>query len=154
MCLRVCVEIRATISGAKEYCSKRKLTKRCLYSSDIKYLVQTSDKIETGDSRTKSLEQELAESGLWDTEWSVGDVLGLDDSTEGMADNPSKPTKLSEYPEPEGNETLQEYLGQYKKAALNKKAVFKTTKERLVKDNASGFQCLDLQPSYPYANRL
>ena len=87
--------------------------------------------------------QELADSGLWDTEWSVGDVLGLDDATEGMGEGNNKPTKLVEFPEPEGNETLQEYLGQYKKAALNKKAVLKATKERLVKDQAVGHQCLD-----------
>ncbi|CAE7228167.1 spp-11 [Symbiodinium microadriaticum] len=124
-----------TIAGAKEYCTKRKLVKRCLYSADSKFLVQTSDRVETGDSRTKTLEQELAESGLFDTEWSVGDILGLDDSTEGAGEANSKPTKLSEFPEAEGNETLQEYLGQYKKAALNKKAVFKTTKDRLQKDN-------------------
>ena len=134
---------RVTIAGAKEYCQKRKLFKKCLYSPDLKFLVQTSDKVETGTSRTKSLEQELADSGLWDTEWSVGDVLGLDDATEGMGEGNNKPTKLVEFPEPEGNETLQEYLGQYKKAALNKKAVLKATKERLVKDQAVGHQCLD-----------
>ncbi|CAE7339006.1 unnamed protein product, partial [Symbiodinium sp. CCMP2592] len=129
-----------TIAGAKEYCQKRKLFKKCLYSPDLKFLVQTSDKVETGTSRTKSLEQELADSGLWDTEWSVGDVLGLDDATEGAGEGNNKPTKLVEFPEPEGSETLQEYLGQYKKAALNKKAVLKSTKERLVKDNAVGHQ--------------
>ena len=144
--------LRATVTGAKEYCTKRKLVKKCLYSAEPKFLVQTSDKVETGNSRTKTLEQELAASGLWDTDWSVGDILGLDDATEGAGENSSTNKKLVEYPDAEGSETLQEYLGQYKKAALNKKAVFKTTKERLIKDNASDYQCLDMQPCgiYPY----
>ncbi|CAE7698977.1 PAB8, partial [Symbiodinium sp. CCMP2456] len=99
--------------------------------------------VETGTSRTKTLEQELAESGLWDTEWSVGDIIGLDDTTEGANEGGNKPAKLVEFPEPEGSETLKEHLGQYKKAALNKECVLKSTKERLVKDNATGHQCLD-----------
>ena len=51
---------------------------------------------------------------------------------------PSLPKKkLEDYPAIEGDETLTEYIGQYKRACLNKKAMLKTTKERLEKDNVN-----------------
>ena len=38
-------ELRKKIQGAMAHCVQRRLTKRCLYSQDLKYLVQTSDKV-------------------------------------------------------------------------------------------------------------
>ena len=53
---------------------------------------------------------------------------------------PAARKKLVEFPPVEGGETLQEFLGQYKKCCLNKKAALKSAKERLVKDQATGYE--------------
>ena len=99
------------------------------------------DTVEAGQSRTRSLEQEMQEAGVFDTEWSLGDLINLDDASEGRGDSETTTRKkLPEWPEAEGTETLQEYLGQFKKAALNKKAVLKTTKDRLSKEEGTGHQ--------------
>ena len=96
------------------------------------------------------LEQEIQECGLWDTEWSLGDLIGLDDMNEGkvgpgggLTENTGR-KKLVEFPPIEGGESLQEFLGQYKKCCLNKKATLKQTKERLTRDLAKGYELLGL----------
>ena len=128
-----------------DHCQKRRLTKRCMYSAELKFLVLVKDTVEAGTSRSKTLEQEMADIGLYDTDFSLGDLVALDDISEGKDDNGdsnpnAKKTKLPEYPEPEGSDTLQEYLGQYKKAALNKKACLKACREKLKSDNVTGHQ--------------
>ena len=71
------------VKGAIELCTKRRLTKKCLYSQEMKYLVLVTDKVESGSSRSRSLEQEMSEAGIWDTEFSLGDLINLDDESEG-----------------------------------------------------------------------
>ena len=132
------------MTGAIAYCSKRKLTKKCLYSGDLKYLVLVDDKVEAGDSRQRELEQEMAQSGIWDTDFQLGDLINLDDESEGKGGGEHKEEKkrLPDFPVLEGSETLQEYLGQYKKACLNKKAALKAVKDKLLKDQAKGHESL------------
>ena len=63
----------------------------------------------------------MVESGIFQSDFSLGDLLGLDDATEGRQPGSEgggeQPTrkKLPEFPETDGSETLQEYVGQYKK---------------------------------------
>eukprot|EP00439_Symbiodinium_sp_Y106_P009125 s9043_g1.t1 len=63
---------------------------------------------------------------------SLGDLINLDDESEGKNTVETKETKarIPEFPAVDGPESLQEFLGQYKKACLNKKASFKAAKER------------------------
>ena len=138
--------LRKKVAGAIAYCSKRKLTKKCLYSGDVKYLVLVDDKVEAGASRQRLLEQEMAESGIWDTDFQLGDLINLDDESEGKGGSEQKEEKkrLPDFPVLEGSETLQEYLGQYKKACLNKKAALKAVKDKLLKDQAKGHESLGL----------
>ena len=101
--------------------------------------------VEAGQGRTKSLEQEMLDSGLFDTSWSLGDIVALDDESEGRqgsggGDAGDKKARLAEFPPVEGGETLQEMLGQYKKCCLNKRALHKTTRDRLKSENASGHE--------------
>ena len=78
------------VKGAIELCTKRRLTKKCLYSQEMKYLVLVTDKVESGSSRSRSLEQEMSEAGIWDTEFSLGDLINLDDESEGKKNGGNK----------------------------------------------------------------
>ncbi|CAE7876743.1 unnamed protein product, partial [Symbiodinium sp. KB8] len=137
----------AKVKGAMELCNKRRLTKKCLYSQEMKYLVLVSDKVESGSSRTRSLEQEMNEAGIWDTDFSLGDLINLDDESEGKNAVETKETKtrIPEFPAVDGPESLQEFLGQYKKACLNKKASTKAAKERFQKDGTTGTDMGELE---------
>lgn len=113
--------------------------RRCIYDqSSLKYLVQTRDDVEAGDEKIKELESEMKECGLYDTDFSLGDLL--DEGEEeggGTPQTTNKKKKLDDYPSVEGDETLTEYIGQYKRACLNKKAMLKSTKDRLEKDKVA-----------------
>ena len=107
----------------------------------VKYLVQVRDDVEAGDEKLKMLEQEMKDWGIWDTDFSLGDVLvEEDESEEGKEKQPKK--KLTEFPVLEGEESIVEYVGQYKKACLSKKALLKTVRERLEKDKSTGHERL------------
>ena len=124
--------------------------RKCIYDQTaVKYLVQTRDDVEAGDERIKELETAMQEVGLFDTDFSLGDLFedGDEDPNNSpvSAGNPKK-KKLGEFPEVEGEESLPEYIGQYKRACLNRKALLKSTKERLDKDNAVDYQFLGCNP--------
>ncbi|CAL1138844.1 unnamed protein product [Cladocopium goreaui] len=130
---------QSKVDGAVKYCTKRKMTKKCIYDvTALKFLVQTRDDVEAGDEKIKELESEMREIGLFDSEFSLGDVLDEgEDEQSASPNNGPKKKKLEEYPDVEGDESLPEYIGQYKRACLSRKALLKTTKERLEKDNVS-----------------
>ena len=111
--------------------------RKCIYDVNaLKFLVQTKDDVEAGDEKIKELESEMREIGLFDSEFSLGDVLDEgEDEQSGTPSQSMKKKKLGEYPDVEGDESLPEYIGQYKRACLSRKALLKTTKERLEKDN-------------------
>ena len=119
--------------------------RKCIYDQTaLKYLVQTRDDVEAGDEKIKELESEMREIGLYDTDFSLGDIL-LEEAEEegesgGSKPDPRKKKKLDDFPAVEGEESLCEYIGQYKKACLNKKALLKSSKDRLEKDNAKDYQ--------------
>ena len=73
---------------------------------------------------------------------SLGDLINLDDESEGKNTVETKETKarIPEFPAVDGPESLQEFLGQYKKACLNKKASIKAAKERFHKDGTTGHE--------------
>lgn len=114
-------------------------SRKCIYDvTALKFLVQTRDDVEAGDEKIKELESEMREIGLFDSEFSLGDVLDEgEDEQSASPNNGPKKKKLEEYPDVEGDESLPEYIGQYKRACLSRKALLKTTKERLEKDNVS-----------------
>ena len=164
------VALRQKIEGAIRHCTKRKLTKtarhvhecikpassvqfwghhgilvicssgrKCIYDANTtKYLVQTRDEVEQGDEKMKELEMELEQMGLYDSDFSLGDVLE-DPEDEQKQPEPQK-RRLPDFPQVEGEETVVEYVGQYKKACLTRKALLKTTKERLDRDKARGYE--------------
>ena len=118
--------------------------RKCIYdATEIKYLVQVKDDVEAGDEQLKELEQEMQEIGLFDTEFSLGDILEDGDDTDKPPEKPKK--KLDEFPDIEGEESVTEYVGQYKRACLNRKSLLKTTKDRLIKDKAEGHGILGLK---------
>lgn len=105
-------------------------------------MVQVRDDVEAGDEKLKLLEQEMKDWGIFDTDFCLGDVL-MDEEEEKDENKPNLPKKkLTEFPEVEGEETVIEYVGQYKKACLSKKALLKNTRERLEKDKAKGHEKL------------
>ena len=58
--------------------------------------------------------------------------------------------KICEFPIVEGDESITEYIGQYKKSCLSKKALLKSTRERLERDNSKGHEILCLAWSRIY----
>jgi len=118
--------------------------RKCIYDpTTMKYLVMVKDDVEAGDERMKEFEQELQDMGLFDTSFSLGDILEDEDQEpEEVDDNPKKKRKLDEFPPIEGEKTLPEYLGQFKKACLTRKANLKSCKERLEKDKSTGYEML------------
>ena len=131
--------------------------RKCIYDQTaVKYLVQTRDDVEAGDERIKELESAMQEVGLFDTDFSLGDLMvddGDEDPNSSPAANPKK-KKLGEFPEVEGEESLPEYIGQYKRACLNRKALLKSTKERLDKDNAVDYKLLGCNPFDVWSNSI
>lgn len=103
-------------------------------------MVQVRDDVEAGDEKLKLLEQEMKDWGIFDTDFCLGDVLVDEEEEEVKPNQPKK--KLTEFPEVEGEESVVEYVGQYKKACLSKKALLKSTRERLEKDKAKGHEKL------------
>ncbi|CAL1128336.1 unnamed protein product [Cladocopium goreaui] len=130
----------AKIEGAVKYCTKRKMTKKCLYDDKaVKYLVMVRDDVEAGDEKLKELEQEMKDWGLFDTDFCLGDVFEDEEDTPGNSD--SKPKKrIGDWPSVEGEESVVEYVGAYKKACLSKKALIKNTKDRLERDQSKGHE--------------
>lgn len=114
--------------------------------------MQTRDDVEAGDEKIKELESEMREIGLYDTDFSLGDILLEEAEEEGENGKPGgetrKKKKLDDFPSVEGEESLVEYIGQYKKACLNRKALLKSSKERLEKDNAKDYQTFGCTATY------
>ncbi|CAK9062426.1 unnamed protein product [Durusdinium trenchii] len=106
-----------------------------------KYLVQVRDDVEQGDEKLQELQAEMQELGLWSTDFTLGDLLGEEEEDDKGVPEAKPKQKLPEYPEVEGEESLPEYLGQYKKACLSRKALLKNSKERLSEPGAAaGFE--------------
>ena len=117
--------------------------RKCIYDANaVKYLVQVRDDVEAGDEKLRELEQEMKDWGIFDTDFVLGDVLGDDDPADTPGD--SKPKKKVDYPALEGDETIVEYIGSYKKACLSKKALLKSVRERLERDGSKGHEFLRL----------
>ena len=101
------------------------------------------DDVEAGDERLKELEQEMKDHGVFDTDFNLGDLLEEEDEKNGDDPKlPQKKVKMVEFPSVEGEESIVEYIGQYKKACLSRKALLKNTRERLDKDKAIGYEIL------------
>ena len=116
--------------------------RKCIYNDkDVKYLVQVRDDVEAGDEKMKELEQEMKDWGIFDTDFCLGDIFEDDEADQGEANQKPK-KKLCEFPVLEGEESVVEYVGQYKKACLSKKALLKSTRDRLEKDQAKGHERL------------
>ena len=100
------------------------------------------DDVESGEERMKELEQEMKDWGIFDTDFSLGDVLEELGEEAGEPDQKKPKVKIAEFPAVEGEESVAEYTGQYKKACLSRKGLLKSTKERLDRDKAVGFEPL------------
>ena len=123
------------------YNAPKPACRKCIYDANItKYLVLTKDEVEQGDEKLKELEMELQEMGLYDSDFSLGDILD-DPEEEQKATEPIK-RRLPDFPTVEGDESVVEYVGQYKKQCVSRKALLKNVKERLEKDKASGYETL------------
>ena len=98
--------------------------RKCLYDDKaVKYLVQVKDDVEAGDEKMKELEQEMKDWGIFDTDFCLGDVFDDDEDTPGSETKPKK--RICDWPVVEGEESVVEYVGAYKKARLSKKALIK-----------------------------
>ena len=118
-------------------CASFQPARRCIYdASSLKYLVQTRDDVEAGDEKIKELESEMKECGLYDSDFSLGDLL--DEGEEESAT--TQPTKKKNWMTTLQLKEMRHWLNtlaSYKRACLNKKAMLKSTKERLEKDNVN-----------------
>ena len=132
--------LRRRIAGAKAHCTQAKLTKKDLYDKTlVKYLVLVRDDVESAEERLQELQQELQEMGLFTSSFELGDILEDDlDASSSNAKGPKK--KIAEFPSIEGQESVAEYVGQYRKAVLTRKALVKTAKERVEREQLKGHE--------------
>lgn len=91
-------------------------------NTSYKYLVQVKDEVEQGDEKMQELIQEMQDMGVFDSEFTLGDLMVDDEEGEPQQVKEDK-KKIAEYPSVEGSESVAEYLGQYKKALLGKKSI-------------------------------
>ena len=120
-----------------------------LYDPNIrnirKYLVLVRDDVESAEEKLQELQQEMAQMGLLSSDFELGDImeeLDGETSTDQSKPQPGSKKRLAEYPTVEGEETIQEYLGQYRRAILTRKALLKGARERLEKEGAKGHELL------------
>ncbi|CAK9075224.1 unnamed protein product, partial [Durusdinium trenchii] len=108
--------LETKIQGAIQHCTKKKLTKQCLYEKVTKQ----------GSEKMKELEELMNGSGFFNENFSfgLGDVMELSDD-EGV-DVPG--------PEPKPKPKPGVLVAKYKKALLNRRAVFKETSEKWHKE--------------------
>ena len=106
-----------------------------MYDPNIrKYLVLVRDDVESAEEKLQELQQEMAQMGLLSSDFELGDImeeLDGETSTDQSKPQPGSKKRLAEYPTVEGEETIQEYLGQYRRAILTRKALLKGARERL-----------------------
>ena len=117
-----------------------------LYDPSIrKYLVLVRDDVESAEEKLQELQQEMAQMGLLSSDFELGDLVEELDG-EGNPDSskpqPAAKKRLAEYPPVEGEESVQEYLGQYRRAILSRKALLKGARERLEKEGSKGHELL------------
>ncbi|CAE7446074.1 unnamed protein product [Symbiodinium necroappetens] len=116
-----------------------------LYDPNIrKFLVLVRDDVESAEEKLQELQQEMAQMGLLSSDFELGDIMEEleGESTTDQPKPPATKKRLAEYPAVEGEETIQEYLGQYRRAVLSRKALLKCARERLEKDGAKGHEPL------------
>ncbi|CAE7239553.1 unnamed protein product, partial [Symbiodinium sp. CCMP2456] len=134
------------IQGAIKHCEKKKLTKKDLYDPNIrKFLVLVRDDVESAEEKLQELQQEMAQMGLLSSDFELGDImeeLDGETSTDQSKPQPGSKKRLAEYPTVEGEESIQEYLGQYRRGILTRKALLKGARERLEKEGAKGHELL------------
>ncbi|CAE7273285.1 unnamed protein product [Symbiodinium sp. CCMP2592] len=132
------------IQGAIKHCEKKKLTKKDLYDPNIrKYLVLVRDDVESAEEKLQELQQEMAQMGLLSSDFELGDImeeLDGETTTDNSKPQPGGKKRLAEYPTVEGEESIQEYLGQYRRAVLTRKALLKGARERLEKEGSKGHE--------------
>ena len=116
-----------------------------LYDPNIrKFLVLVRDDVESAEEKLQELQQEMAQMGLLSSDFELGDIMEEleGESTTDQPKPAANKKRLAEYPAVEGEETIQEYLGQYRRAVLSRKALLKCARERLEKDGAKGHEPL------------
>ena len=133
------------------------LHRRDIYDKESKkYLVLVREDVESAEERLQELQQEMADLGILASDFELGDVLGEldggdDEDKPGGPPRPSK-KKVPEWPTVEGEESIQEYLGQYRRAVLSRKALLKGAKEKL--EGSKGHELLGLQHAQCTVNAL
>ncbi|CAE7835987.1 unnamed protein product [Symbiodinium sp. CCMP2592] len=117
-----------------------------LYDPNIrKYLVLVRDDVESAEEKLQELQQEMAQMGLLSSDFELGDImeeLDGETTTDNSKPQPGGKKRLAEYPTVEGEESIQEYLGQYRRAVLTRKALLKGARERLEKEGSKGHELL------------
>eukprot|EP00435_Cladocopium_sp_Y103_P021687 s270_g5.t1 len=78
--------------------------RRCLHDQSLKFLVQIRDDVEAGDERIKELETMMNECGLFDADFSLGDLLDEGDEESELNDLYNEISKIEVTPA--GKESL------------------------------------------------
>ncbi|OLQ03544.1 hypothetical protein AK812_SmicGene13477 [Symbiodinium microadriaticum] len=133
------------VKGAMQYCTRHKLTKRCKYTSEEKFLVELEDKVDDELMTRLKLEEEMsAICGDFkddDPVFAFNLAAALEDDDQGLPASGagSKKVVLEEWPE-----ILEDNLGlrikKFKDHAVKRKGVFKTTEDRLLEEKCAGHE--------------
>ena len=132
------------------------MLRRDIYEGEIKkYLVLVRDDVEDADEKFQEMTEELECMGLLNQSFSLGDVLDDEcgDAVEEGRKQDEKKTKPATWPIVEGEETVQEFVGSYRKAVMSRKALFKGAKDKMDSSQlAPGFETLRCTLSSQHAS--
>lgn len=105
-----------------------------------------------GGERLKELEEIMENTGLFNDQFS----LGLGDVMEEVVDQPDTPQEQDKtkkksvaFPPIEGSETAPEFVAKYKKACLNRRALFKDISDKWQAAKPSTGQSLGVPKEFP-----
>ncbi|CAE7791649.1 unnamed protein product [Symbiodinium sp. CCMP2592] len=130
------------VKGAMAYCQKMRLTKRCKYSAELKFLVELEDRVDDEVLLRLKLEEELAAISGNGFEDGFAFSLHEPNATEmPPEDEAASKLKLPEFPEiTQDVATLGARVKKFKDAALKRRGVYTSVEDRLKEDESKGHE--------------
>ncbi|CAE7623389.1 unnamed protein product [Symbiodinium sp. CCMP2592] len=130
------------VKGAMAYCQKMRLTKRCKYSAELKFLVELEDRVDDEVLLRLKLEEELAAISGNGFEDGFAFSLHEPNATEmPPEDEAASKLKLPEFPEiTQDVATLGARVKKFKDAALKRRGVYTSVEGRLKEDESKGHE--------------
>ncbi|CAE7244150.1 unnamed protein product, partial [Symbiodinium necroappetens] len=140
-------EKETKVKGAMAYCQRLKMTKRCKYTGELKFLVELEDRVDDEMLMRLRLEEEMAAIAGNGFEDSFAFNLHQAEAVEApLEEDASQKLRLPEFPEiTQDVATLGAGVKKFKDAALKRRGIYKSVEDRLKEDKSTGHESWELQ---------